>query len=243
MHPAHYLEYLVISYQRAGPANVPRETDTLCAVPRQVPQSPSPSSKEFMLSHHRTATAEHRTAHRLDESCLLFEHLTRTFLFPTPPMFHVKHCFSAPLAINVSRETFIVKWANSGKRSVPHSRMFHVKHKGRTRVDRNTGRRSNLVIRTYPQLPTQSFDARKPLISIFQRFIQKKAIFQPLPYPLPKSKALFRVSRETKALTGIESAPLIGSGIHAHDFYYDVSPLIRNRPVGFALIHPSIKTG
>lgn len=66
------------------------------------------------------------------------------------PMFHVKHCFSAPLAINVSRETFIVKWANSGKRSVPHSRMFHVKHKGRTRVDRNTGRRSNLVIRTYP---------------------------------------------------------------------------------------------
>lgn len=191
MHPAHCLEYLVISYQSAGPANVPRETDTLCAVPRQVPQSPSPSNKEFILSHHRTATAEHRTAHRLYESCLLFEHLTRTFLFPTPPMFHVKHCFSAPLAINVSRETFIVKWANSGKRSVPHSRMFHVKHKGRTRVDRNTGRRSNLVIRTYPNFLPNHLTHEILQFQSSKGSFKRKPFFNPYPTPYPNQRDFF----------------------------------------------------
>lgn len=139
----------------------------------------------------RTATAEHRTAHRLDESCLLFEHLTRTFLFPPPPMFHVKHCFSAPLAINVSRETFVVKWANSGKRSVPHSRMFHVKHKGRTRVDRNTGRRLNLVIRTYPNfLPSHSTHEILKFQSSKGSF-KRKPFFNPYPTPYPNQRDFF----------------------------------------------------
>jgi len=157
MHPAHCLEYLVISYQSAGPANVPRETDTLCAVPRQVPQSPLLQTKSscFRITGQRRPSIVQLIG-CMSRACFLSISHAHSYSLHLP-IFHVKHCFSAPLAINVSRETFIVKWANSGKWSVPHSRMFHVKHKGRTRVDRNTGRRSNLVIRTYPNfLPNHS---------------------------------------------------------------------------------------